>query len=110
MSRNPHKLSAEELAFFRAFDNEIRLEILKALEVHERCVNEIVKELDCDQTTVSHNLRFLSECGFVEVKRKGKTRVYSLSSPSIEKIFDLMEEHFERTRKLLRTLRETGEY
>ena len=85
------KITYENL--FRAFDNEIRREILKSLERHERCVMEIVKELRYDQTTVSHNLRYLNDCGLVFVHRQGKQRIYKINERTVLPLMKLIDKH-----------------
>jgi len=80
---------------FRAFSNEIRREILQTLERHERCVNEIVKELKYDQTTISHNLRYLNECRLVFVHKRGKQRIYKINERTVRPLMKLIDKHLQ---------------
>jgi len=96
-----------ERELFKALANETRLEILRMLREQERCVSELVSDLEEDQTNISHNLRFLLRCGFVDSRRDGKRIIYKIHSREVAEIFDLMERHMERNRdRLMRLMKE----
>ena len=79
--------------FFRTFNSEIRIKIMNALRRKKLNVQEIIKETGLEQTIVSHNLKKLSHCGFVEKEVKGKYRYYSLNKKTIEPILDSVNKH-----------------
>ena len=64
--------------FFSIFSDGTRLRILSALAITELCVTDISRVLSINQTTVSHQLRFLKDAGMVSTKRHGKIIFYSL--------------------------------
>ena len=49
--------------FFSIFADSTRLRILSALAISEMCVTDISRVLGINQTTVSHQLRFLKDAG-----------------------------------------------
>ena len=49
--------------------------------------------LNIHQTSTSHSLRRLLDCGFVFVERKGQKRLYSVNEKTIRPLISLMEEH-----------------
>ena len=51
--------------FFSVFADSTRVRILSALAITEMCVTDISRVLDINQTTVSHQLRFLKNIGIV---------------------------------------------
>ncbi len=55
-----------------------RLRILDLLRGGEVSVNEIVENVDIDQSGVSRHLRILQQAGFVRVRPQGQKRFYSL--------------------------------
>ncbi len=65
--------------FFEVFSNKTRIKIIEALITGEKSVSEICKLINEEQSKVSHNLKKLTECHFLDVKRKGKKRIYSLN-------------------------------
>jgi DNA-binding transcriptional ArsR family regulator len=81
--------------FFGTLANQTRIDIVELLGKGPKNVGEIVEALGCDQTTVSHNLRRLEECGFVTVARKGKERVYTLNEVTIRPLLTLMHSHMD---------------
>jgi DNA-binding transcriptional ArsR family regulator len=59
-------------------------------------VSQIVVELDQEQSMISHNLRILSQCNFVEARREGKKRVYKLNHETLDPLVKLVENHFNK--------------
>ena len=84
---NLHKL------FLKALSNETRLLVLESLRIRPKCVSKISGDLGFEQSRVSHSLKCLCNCGFVEVERKGKKRIYSLNKETIIPLFEAIEKH-----------------
>lgn len=55
-----------------------RFRIVEVLRIGESSVNDIVGNVDVDQSGVSRHLRILEEAGFVRVRPEGQKRFYSL--------------------------------
>ena len=55
-----------------------RFRIVEILRGGEHSVNDIVENVDIDQSGVSRHLRILQEAGFVRVRPEGQKRFYSL--------------------------------
>ena len=64
--------------FFSIFSDGTRLRILSALAISQMCVTDISRVLGINQTTVSHQLRFLKDAGMVRTDRHGKVIFYAL--------------------------------
>ena len=71
------------VCFFSVFADYTRVKILSALAISELCVTDLSRILDINQTTVSHQLRFLKSAGIVKSVRQGKIIFYSLIDDSI---------------------------
>jgi len=78
--------------FFSKLSNPLRIDIISSLEKKPKSVNELSKELNIEQSKLSHALKELRECNIVNVEQKGKKRVYNLSK-SIIPILKLIECH-----------------
>ena len=82
--------------------SELRVKIIEALREKPKTVGKLGKELGVEQSRLSHNLRALRQCNFVESRVKGKERVYSLTEsfvkemPEARDIFDALEKHFKK--------------
>jgi DNA-binding transcriptional ArsR family regulator len=63
----------------KALADETRLRILESLLAEEKCVSDLVRELECPQPHVSHHLRILRDSGVVEGLREGKQVCYRIS-------------------------------
>ena len=74
------------VCFFSVFADYTRIKILSALAISELCVTDLSRLLDINQTTVSHQLRYLKSAGIVKAVRQGKIIFYSLVDDSINDI------------------------
>lgn len=72
--------------FFSIFSDGTRLRILSALAISEMCVTDISRVLNINQTTVSHQLRFLKDVGLVRTERHGKIIFYALFSEIVNDV------------------------
>lgn len=68
------------LDIFKALGDEARLRILRALEIAELSVAEIVQALKMPQSSVSRHLKPLRDSGLLETRREG-TSVYYRRGP-----------------------------
>ena len=74
------------VCFFSVFADYTRVRILSALAISELCVTDLSRILDINQTTVSHQLRFLRGAGIVKACRQGKIVFYSLTNDAINDV------------------------
>ena len=74
------------VCFFSVFSDYTRVKIFSALAISELCVTDLSRLLDINQTTVSHQLRFLKSAGIVKSARQGKIVFYSLTDDSINDV------------------------
>lgn len=74
------------VCFFSVFSDYTRVKILSALAISELCVTDLSRILDINQTTISHQLRFLRSAGIVKCVRQGKIVFYSLVNDSINDV------------------------
>ena len=81
---------------FNAVAEPRRRQILDALAGGERPVNDLVRTLGLAQPQVSKHLRVLREVGAVEVRGRGRQRLYRLNGHALKPIHDWVKE-YERT-------------
>lgn len=74
------------VGFFSIFADATRVRILSALAITEMCVTDISRVLNINQTTVSHQLRFLKNVGIVKAVRLGKVIFYSLKNDTVNDV------------------------
>ncbi len=82
--------------FFETIGNKTRLRILEALLIRPMSVTEICSSLKEEQSKISHNLKCLTDCHFVDVKQKGKQRIYSLNKETMVPLMKLVGEHVKK--------------
>ena len=81
--------------FFSVLSNPTRLAALETLMEGSMNVGQLAESLGQEQSMVSHNLRPLVRCRFVEVERRGKERLYSVNRDTLDPLFKLVERHAE---------------
>jgi DNA-binding transcriptional ArsR family regulator len=80
--------------FFTVLGNKQRVKILQYLnEEGAKSVSDIGKKLKIEQSAVSHNMRRLLSCHFVEVKQQGKERIYTINTDTMQPLFRLIDQH-----------------
>ena len=80
---------------FKVFADSTRIRILYCLIDGERCVGDIVEELEMGQTAISHQLRILKQSHLVRCRRDGKQMYYSLADDHVKVILAAGLEHVE---------------
>src|SRR3989344_1615909 len=98
---SPHNISEEQVyeaykLFFGTLVSEPRLKIINLLRKGKKNVSEIIKELNMNQTAVSHNLARLKMCGFVLDEISGKFRYYKLNEKTIKPLMLLIDKHMSK--------------
>jgi ArsR family transcriptional regulator, arsenate/arsenite/antimonite-responsive transcriptional repressor len=91
---------AEFAPFFKAFCNGTRAAIVEQLLGGERCVCEIVAELDVSQPLISHHLAILREAGFVCQRGEGTRTYYSIDWEAFDERLDAFLQLVEGRRRL----------
>ena len=79
--------------FFESIAPEMRVKILFTLKNKAMSVNELAAFLDEEQSKISHNLKKLTQCRFVDVEKKGKQRIYSINKDTVLPLLKLVEKH-----------------
>jgi DNA-binding transcriptional ArsR family regulator len=81
--------------FFSVLSNPTRLAALETLMEGSMNVGQLAESLGQEQSMVSHNLRPLVRCRFVEVERRGKERFYRVNHDTMDSLFKIVEMHAE---------------
>lgn len=79
--------------FFSACGDATRTKIICALSISEMCVTDLCTLLSLNQTTCSHQLRYLRSAGIVRCRREGKVIFYSLRDKRIENVLSAGAEY-----------------
>lgn len=75
---------------FYALSDPIRLEITNYLRNGEKCVCEIVPNLNLIQPLVSRHLKILKDAGIVRCRKDGTKRMYSIVDSRIFNVVDAL--------------------
>ncbi len=76
----------------KALAHHTRLRIIESLiNVDERCVCDIVGEIDESQSSISKHLGILKDVGLVESRKEGLKVFYKLRVPCIANFFDCID-------------------
>ena len=72
-------INYDPVLFAKTLADETRQKIMKICCCYWLSVNEIVKQTNVSQPTVSHHLAILREAGLVNVREEGKQTFYQLN-------------------------------
>jgi DNA-binding transcriptional ArsR family regulator len=75
---------------FYALSDSIRLEIVNYLRQGEKCVCEIVPQLNLIQPLVSRHLKILKDVGIVKCRKDGTKRMYAIVDMGIFDVIDAL--------------------
>jgi len=67
--------------------------MIESLLKGPKSVSELCFDINEEQSKVSHNLKKLLACNFLDVKKDGKKRIYSLNKETIIPLLDLVKKH-----------------
>ena len=87
---------------FHALSDTIRIGVVVLLLDGERCVCELMDELDLAQSRLSWHLKTLSDAGIITGRREGRWNYYSLNADVLAESRGLLESLKPRRRLALR--------
>ena len=80
--------------FFAVLGSQQRVRILQYLDQEEaKSVTDISAVLGLEQSAVSHNMKRLLDCHFVEMTPDGKRRLYTINRQTVAPLFKLIDQH-----------------
>ena len=90
MDQNTEIKLMEEAAYvLRAISNGTRLCVISLLSKHDELnVSQLVEELKCEQSLLSHHLTDMRAKGILNCRKKKKNCYYSLKNKQIVQILD----------------------
>lgn len=87
-------MASVKARFFKALSDKTRITILESLRDKGRMnVSDICLKVGMEQSTISHHLACLRNCGLVKTRKEGKQVFYSLNGETVEKLLQLSGQH-----------------
>lgn len=102
MTTVPAVDAARAAALFHALSDEIRLEVVVLLLQGERCVCDLMSDLDMAQSRLSWHLKTLSDAGVITGRREGRWIYYSLNAEAVVEARGILDALEPNTRRLRR--------
>jgi len=72
--------------FLRCIGEPTRLQILKLVAKGEKCVGELARVLNKEQSLISHHLRALKECNIVKERQEAQRIYYKLTDDRLARL------------------------
>lgn len=76
----------ENAKVIKALADPSRLKIIDILSCGEKCACDILENFEFTQPTLSHHMKVLMDCGFVELRKEGIWSYYSLNNSNCNKL------------------------
>ncbi|QAT48776.1 ArsR family transcriptional regulator [Caproiciproducens sp. NJN-50] len=73
----------EHIKVFKALGDPKRAMIVDMLSCGELCACKILEKFEMSQSTLSHHMKILCECGLVKGREEGKWTYYSLDADTV---------------------------
>ncbi len=100
------KLTAE---LFKTLGHPVRIKILRMLSEGERCVCEMIEEIDIEQSNFSQHLGVLKKQGLIDSRKDGQRVIYWIAYPAVQQLLAAAEqtlsEQIGRSQSLLKFLK-----
>lgn len=82
------KMTADVL---KSLAHPVRIKILQLLTPGERCVCELVDEIDIEQSNLSQHLNVLKKQGLISARKEGTRVMYRLLYPTVLDVLAAVE-------------------
>jgi len=82
----------ELLRIFKALGDPVRLRIVNMLSCEELCACRLLEGLSIVQSTLSHHMKILTDCGIVTARKESTWMYYGVNNDSIAKLHGLIDE------------------
>ena len=93
------KKQNELATIFKVLANPARIAILQYISIQKACIcNDIVEEIGLAQPTISQHLKELKSIDLIEGEISGKKVCYCINLKKWEKIQDLLNSFFDKTK------------
>lgn len=83
----------DDVRVFKALADENRLRILELLHDGSKCACVVLEDLHISQSTLSHHMKLLCDCGLVDVEKDGRWMNYSISTEGSKKLEEMVEHY-----------------
>jgi ArsR family transcriptional regulator, arsenate/arsenite/antimonite-responsive transcriptional repressor len=83
MTTAAHLDTARAAELFHALSDQIRVDVVTLLLNGERCVCDLMADLNLAQSRLSWHLKTLSDAGIVSGRREGRWNYYSLNTDAL---------------------------
>lgn len=78
---------------FKTLGHPVRFQIMNILlSRNEQFCGDLVKEIGLAQSTVSHHLKILRDCGFVETEMKGTWVCYRVNRSKLKELAQFLQQ------------------
>jgi ArsR family transcriptional regulator, arsenate/arsenite/antimonite-responsive transcriptional repressor len=91
MTTATHVDTQRAAQLFHALSDQIRLEVVALLLDGERCVCDLMADMDLAQSRLSWHLKTLSDAGIISGRREGRWNYYSLNKEVFSEAKDLLD-------------------
>ena len=82
--------TARAAALFHALSDPIRLDVVLRLMNGERCVCDLMSDLEMAQSRLSWHLKTLAEAGLITARREGRWNYYTLNPETLAEARDIL--------------------
>ena len=79
-------IEEDQARFLGCIGEPTRLQILKLLAEGDKCVGELARALNKEQSLISHHLKALKECNIVKDRQEAQKVYYRLADERLDRL------------------------
>lgn len=80
----------ECMKVFKALGEEVRIKIFEMLRGGKLCACDILDRLEISQSTLSHHMKILCDCGLILAEKDWKWTYYSIDDSKLQEVLDYL--------------------
>lgn len=77
--------------FLKSLSHPVRIKVLNLLGPGERCVCELMEEIDIEQSNLSQHLTLMKRQGLIDSRKEGAKVFYRILYPSVLEVVSAVE-------------------
>ncbi|MBR5521517.1 MAG: winged helix-turn-helix transcriptional regulator [Oscillospiraceae bacterium] len=84
--------TGEKERIFKALGDSNRVEIMDLIKDGELSAGRILNKIQMGQSTLSHHMKILCDCGIVNARKESRWVYYSINKETVKEVMAFMDE------------------
>jgi DNA-binding transcriptional ArsR family regulator len=99
--------------FLKSLAHPVRVKVVNMLEAGERCVCELIEEIEIEQSNLSQHLAVMKRQGLIDSRKEGTKVFYRIKTPAVTEVLRAVEkaigDQISQSQNILKILQKRGD-